>query len=279
MYTHVPYSILVQNPKLLWYRTVEEYSRLQLTFERDRMAALSALTQRMEKSYEETIDFWWDFGNEPYFRTSSGWCGPQPQSGRPSSIYMSSWSWAAVQSQVGWDQTVKSFLPSVKVLDIAYDVVGPTHLACVSSASITIRAPLIKASLVENQRGFRPSLIRREEIVIYDFKEDYPLHEPSKSQIFLDTEVFICSIGLSSLSNLSLLLRQIPDTHSYERIGRVELEHRDMKSLREQNRQETTSESASSVDSIYIQIMSEKKLMARMSAILKGLPLSDVTLV
>lgn len=45
MYEAVPYWKLAENPRLLWYRTVQEYSRLQLTFEKDKIPALAALIQ------------------------------------------------------------------------------------------------------------------------------------------------------------------------------------------------------------------------------------------
>lgn len=48
-YEAVPYWKLADsNIRLLWYRTVQEYSRLQLTFEKDQIPALAALIQRIE---------------------------------------------------------------------------------------------------------------------------------------------------------------------------------------------------------------------------------------
>jgi hypothetical protein len=47
-YESVPYWELEEHPRKLWYRTVQEYSGTQLTFEKDKMAALAALTQKME---------------------------------------------------------------------------------------------------------------------------------------------------------------------------------------------------------------------------------------
>ena len=44
----VPYSGPVTNPRQLWYRTVRGYSRLQLTFEKDKLPALAALAERMQ---------------------------------------------------------------------------------------------------------------------------------------------------------------------------------------------------------------------------------------
>src|SRR5207248_1550342 len=108
-----------ENPRLLWYRTVQEYSRLKLTFEKDKMPALAALTQRMESMrvgdrflaglWEKTLllDLLWMV-----------W--PSPKRGRPSIRRAPTWSWASVQSQVMWDSTLKSTLSSVQLIDIRY---------------------------------------------------------------------------------------------------------------------------------------------------------------
>ncbi|KAF4635761.1 hypothetical protein G7Y89_g2333 [Cudoniella acicularis] len=49
VYNFTSYWKLARAPRLSWYRTVQKYSRLQLSYESGRMIAISALAQRMER--------------------------------------------------------------------------------------------------------------------------------------------------------------------------------------------------------------------------------------
>jgi hypothetical protein len=43
-----PYIKLAEDPRLLWWRTVHEYSKLDFSFEKDKLPGIGGLAQRME---------------------------------------------------------------------------------------------------------------------------------------------------------------------------------------------------------------------------------------
>ncbi|ENI08836.1 hypothetical protein COCC4DRAFT_119309, partial [Bipolaris maydis ATCC 48331] len=96
---HVSYASLEANPTRLWHRMIAEYSRLQLSFKRDKMAALAGLAQRMARlrsddryltgSWEGSLllDLLWERSLEATLDTQKLDCYP-------------SWSWPSFDGQV-----------------------------------------------------------------------------------------------------------------------------------------------------------------------------------
>ncbi|CEF76176.1 unnamed protein product [Fusarium graminearum] len=176
-YRRVPYAILRQEPRYLWYRTVQEYSRLQLNFESDKMPALGGLTKRMQTMrpndrylaglWEKTLlfDLLW-----------SVW--PGPVAGRRKNPQFPSWSWASVSCQVMWHDLVDSTLDSVRVEEVRLLNTGPSHLGELLEAAITIRAPFTDASLFRPQWRSLPvdvsndNITRVDQLCVYDDEAD-----------------------------------------------------------------------------------------------------------
>jgi hypothetical protein len=219
MYKYVPYGNLARDPRLLWYRTVQEYSRLKLTFEKDKMPALAALTQRMETIrvgdrflaglWENTLllDLLWMV-----------WLSPK--CGRPGIRSVPTWSWVSVQSQVMSDSALKSTLSSVQLVDIRYVAVGPSHMGDVLESTITLCAALIKAEglfanykarndlseddqdpiddidVPNSQQDNDRDLVN--EISIYDYKHDCPAHSITDDDGPASSETFIIPIGAAA---------------------------------------------------------------------------------
>ncbi|KAI9777863.1 MAG: hypothetical protein M1839_008540 [Geoglossum umbratile] len=290
-YENVPYWKLTENPRLLWYRTVQEYSRLKLTFEEDKMPALAALTQRMEilrvgdrflaGLWEKTLllDLLWMV-----------W--PSPTRGIPSIRRAPTWSWASVQSQVMWDSAQKSTLSSIQVLDIHYVAMGPSHMGDISEASITLSAPLIRAEDLFEKRLrtchkrdhdwdsteelASPSLKRDSdrdlapEIAIYDYKQDYVSRSAGEHDGASEAEIFFIPIGSASNDTHSgIQVRKKQGSPAYERIGYVEfMHHKAIEKRREEEK----------MDYMY-----RKQFMAplieRMDFIFENLPCSTIILV
>lgn len=100
-YEVVPYWKLAEKSTELWYRTVQEYLGLDLTFQSDRMAASAAPTQRMERLrvddqflaglWKKTLllDLLWMV-----------WPRPKDAHGRPHMSKGPTWSWISVHGQV-----------------------------------------------------------------------------------------------------------------------------------------------------------------------------------
>jgi hypothetical protein len=230
MYESVPYLELEEHPRKLWYRTVHEYSGMQLTFEKDKMAALAALTQKMETLrvddrflaglWEKTLllDLLWMM-----------W--PSPNTGRSATWRAPTWSWTSVRSQVMWDNNVDSVLSSVQVADIGYTTVGPAHMGDIGEAVITLRAPLIRATIENGRVCLNPTTPSLGQIAIYDQKEDYVFSMPGQHQVLSGTEVAIVPIGIGRSNNchIGIVLLSRQGTLLYERVACIGLIHRDIK--------------------------------------------------
>jgi hypothetical protein len=247
IYAHVPYWKLAENPARLWYRTIQEYSGLDLTFANDKMAALAALTQRMERLrvddqflaglWKKTLllDLLWVVWPSP----KRGRTQPRPDvAGAPK------WSWPSVHGQVMWESLSTSTLSSVRIVDIHYVCVGSSHMGDVSEAKITLRAPLIIAGkLLEDFLETRRMYYERshadgqitdaippevdapsplDEIAVYEFDPDYCIDEAFGPGSPTDINVFIIPIGCAIMgSHAGLCVRRSRDHSTYERFGFV----------------------------------------------------------
>lgn len=149
-YDFVPYWVLERTPKLLWHRTVQDYSRLKLTFQKDKMIALGALTQKMTELrvndrflaglWENTLlfDLLWMVWPAPTGAPSN----------EPERPLFPTWSWANVPSQVIWRKNLDATIASTQVQEIDYQATGPPNLGLTSVAKITMSTPLLEAQRV-----------------------------------------------------------------------------------------------------------------------------------
>ena len=246
-YAVVPYWKLAEKPTLLWYRTVQEYSSLNLTFDSDKMPALAALTQRMEvlRPDDQFLAGLW---RKTLLLDMMWKVWPHPRYGRPSGRSAPTWSWASVQGQVMWDKSTEVMLPNVQLGHVQYSSIGPAHMGDITEAKIILYAPLIKAGkmfwrLFEGQNG-RYKFPDKEEvdektaydgedgavvndIGIHSFWQDYPINETSDIGSSTDTETFIIPMGCAfEGAHAGICVRRTPGGSTYERFGRVELQHR-----------------------------------------------------
>ncbi|PQE28701.1 hypothetical protein CJF32_00003916 [Rutstroemia sp. NJR-2017a WRK4] len=232
----ITYSKLANDSRKLWYKIVHEYSRLQLTFEKDRMPALAALTQDMEmlRADDRFLAGLW----EKTLLLDLLWMvwPPRPKTGRLATWRAPTWSWACVQSQVMWWSWVEYVLDSVEVVDIRYVTKGPACMGEIQEASITLRVPLLRARLERRERRdtlcldsatpFLKDILIRNQSMDYEFSVPGPYHIPSP------TEVFIAPIGIDkhdySHTGIVLLKRQDRALVLYERVGWVSFQHREI---------------------------------------------------
>ncbi|OAL40358.1 hypothetical protein AYO20_00094 [Fonsecaea nubica] len=234
-----------EDPRTLWYRTVEEYTRLHISYPSDIFPALAALTQRMYRLrprdaflaglWKSTLllDLMW--------RTPVG-----PQSARPAIWRAPSWSWASVQVQVAWDLRIGSVFGVVELLGIHCDTKGPPELGNFSSSQdevrITLRAPVLKATWKRPWiRSRWPELARTAgmkdgKMDVNRYYPDYDYDLPGEHHVPWDSEVFVVPIATSTLIpdgdnrdgpdnnlHLGLVLRAREKHGVYERIGYVEI--------------------------------------------------------
>ena len=291
IYDAVPYWKLAENPARLWYRTVQEYSGLDLTFASDKMAAIAALTQRMERLRVDD-QFLAGLWKKTLLLDLLWMVWPSPKRGRiqprPDVVGAPKWSWPSVHGQVIWDSSSISTLSSVRIVDIHYVCVGSSHMGDVSEAKITLRAPLIIAGklLGENLKT-RPRYYERQcadgqmpeaiapgddapgpldEISVYDFDSDYRIDAAFGPGSPTDINVFIIPIGCAIMgSHAGLCVRRSRDHSTYERFGLAKLRHR------------IAMENSKTEDGKHWDRREEAGVLS--TAILEGLPVVDITLV
>jgi len=227
----VPYSVLQKSPRYLWYRTVQDYSRLEMTFESDKMPALAGLATRMETMrhgdrylaglWEKTLlfDLLW-------------FVEPTPVPGKPRNSRFPSWNWASVNSQVTWSENVDSTLTSVKVEEVRFVATGPSHLGEFSEATVTIQAPLIDASLLAFNRRHAPGDVSHngltlEQLYLHDYKVDSLPHDSPPGRFEPDPSGFIVPIGVSTANHVCVAVHvQLrPGSTYHERVGYIGMNH------------------------------------------------------
>ena len=150
-----------------WKITVEEYSNLQLSFEKDRLPAISAVVQAEMRTRKDDVymaGMWRNSLLEDllWFRTWTSEvflheAGPRPERMSPS------WSWTSVKGQVKFPVTVlppKQYvqLEGVQMTEISYIAKGLAHMGEYSEASITLRAPFTEATFPSSQSGSDPDM-------------------------------------------------------------------------------------------------------------------------
>jgi hypothetical protein len=133
-------------PEITWRHAVEHYSPLRLTYEKDRLPAISACVKRMQRLRQDDVyiagmwkktllyDLCW-FSIDNY--------EPLPRPDR-SGIVAPSWSWISTSSGTGFVTEIRPLL-SPDDIDVVYNITGPTHIGQVSHADLHLRAKFMFA--------------------------------------------------------------------------------------------------------------------------------------
>ncbi|CVK90869.1 related to tol protein [Fusarium proliferatum] len=223
-----------------WHRSVQEYSRLNLTFESDKTIALAGVAQRMQRTRQDDryLAGIWE-KNLPLDLLWMVW--PTPTIGKPRLARYPSWSWASVSSQVMWDG-IWSPLQSVVVQEVRYMPNGPSHMGDCSTSSITLQAPLIDVkSLLSTQvtpmRVWNGNIsytvtpledIRLEELCINEYKPDSPPDGSAPTRWPPVCGGFVIPLGVNLENNFAFCGIHVikkPGHDAYERAGHVGISH------------------------------------------------------
>ncbi|EWY89974.1 hypothetical protein FOYG_07612 [Fusarium oxysporum NRRL 32931] len=223
-----------------WHRTVQEYSRLNLTYESDKTIALAGVAQRMQRTWPDDIylaGIW-----EKHLPLDLLWMvWPTPKVEKPRLTRYPSWSWASVKAQVMWDGNWTP-LQSIVVQDVRYTSDGPSHMGQCSASSITLRAPLIDVkSLLPTQvtpmsvwngkiSNTTTALkdIHIEELCVSDYKPDSPSDGSEPSRWPPACGGFVIPLGVNiegSFGFCGIHVIKNLGSHSYERVGHVGISH------------------------------------------------------
>ena len=241
------------NPSSVWKNYVEVYSLLQLTFEKDKLVALSGMAERVAKLWPDDryIAGLW----EKTLLLDLAWrtfIGPDIVA-RPSSFRAPTWSWASIKSAVHWDignySESRGVLKGAEVVDVWCPA---TYTGNVFSEdddenlglrpTITIRGPMMAARLSpgtiqkSSHRGPRAEDHEREysrevkfarehtagfEWIQITLRLDYLFHKPGRYYVGPDSELFVLPSTVERSRSEALLLRKREGTPFYERLGLV----------------------------------------------------------
>ncbi|KAM5360168.1 hypothetical protein ACJZ2D_013929 [Fusarium nematophilum] len=223
-----------------WHRTVQEYSRLQLTFDSDKTVALAGLAQREQNSRPDDrylAGIW-----ERHLPLDLLWMvWPTPKLRKQRISRYPSWSWASTTSQVMWNG-IWSPLRSVVVRGVRFVSDGPSHMGESSEATISLQAPLMDASSLLPNHVTMTTLwsgetsdtaiavedIRAEDLCVDDYKPDYPTDEPAPTRWPPITGGFVIPLGVEIESSFTFSGIHVIKKHGsgcYERIGHVSISH------------------------------------------------------
>ena len=152
---------------------------------------------------------------------------PSLITGRSATWRAPTWSWTSVQSQVMWNDNAEFVLSSVQVVDIRYTTVGPSHMGEIGEAVITLRAPLVRATIESGSVCLNPTTSSLGQIAIYDQKDDYVFSMPRQHHVLSGTEVAILPVRIAGSCPTGIVLLSREGTLLYERIGYIQLMYRD----------------------------------------------------
>ncbi|KAN0119360.1 HET domain containing protein [Hyaloscypha variabilis] len=235
-----------------WRNYVRMYSELQLTFEKDKLVALSGIAERMAKMFpddryiaglwEKTLllDLTW----QTYF---------EMEVARPSSFRAPTWSWASTKSAVHWIIGNYSVVKGVEVVDVSCPAAYTGNVFSEDddensglTPTITIRGPIMAARFSQGtndwpgdgsltaedyERDYYCELKFVEEHAVafegfeISFQPDYLFHMPGRYCVAPDSELFVLPFAIDVLQLNGLLLRKREGTPFYERLGLVEFAH------------------------------------------------------
>ncbi|KAF4958964.1 hypothetical protein FGADI_2043 [Fusarium gaditjirri] len=229
-----------EKDQLAWHRSVQEYSRLNLTYESDKTIALAGVAQLMQQTRPDDkylAGIW-----EKYLPLDLLWMvWPTPKVSKTRLARYPSWSWASVTSQVMWDGNW-SQLRSVAVREVRYTPDGPSHMGNCSASSITLQAPLIHVkSLLSTHvtpmnvwngkvnNTIKPlEDIRVEDLCVNDYKPDSPSDKSAPTGWPPAIGGFVVPLGVNvedSFTFCGIHVIQKMGSDGYERVGHVGISH------------------------------------------------------
>ena len=220
-----PFKYPVPDSVRSWHDVVEDYSKLHLTFSKDRLPALAAIVQRMlrmRKTDEYIVGLW-----KSSLPSDVAWQSRDREKKPRPALLVPSWSWASVIGTVDYGFAKK--LAWIRSIDISYGSealskrghagVTTILLECHSCNGVIRRFTSSRRSIY----GFDPI---EESLVVppleraWRVEADYDYSTGSKPVQHGDAVVIavIESSRLDMFKWSGLVLRQISQT-TYERIG------------------------------------------------------------
>jgi len=131
------------HPIRVWGNIIEHYTGRQISYCKDRLPALSSLTQYLEKDSGRYLAGLWE-SQLPGSLLWSAQDGKRPAPGHGVESRPPSWSWAAIEGQVKLPSIAQYFLKQgIKILDVSTHPSTDDPRGMVSGGHITLRGPLL----------------------------------------------------------------------------------------------------------------------------------------
>jgi hypothetical protein len=131
----------------MWHNIVSAYTKLEMTYESDKLAALAALAGRMN-SFRKTDVYFAGVWHETLLLDLQ-WHGHYIGS-RRSSTWQPTWSWVSAQGSIRYETITSESHLCAELLDLTYEYIGDKRIGRVKEAHVTIRGPV---SQLTRRRG------------------------------------------------------------------------------------------------------------------------------
>jgi hypothetical protein len=215
-------------PGEAWRKDVADYSQLCLTYEKDRLPAISAVVERMQTARPGdtyVAGLWIGTLLQDLAWEIMGPAQPRPEPGYPS------WSWLSIKTGVSYTST-KS-IPSARLVNVEYEITGPKHIGRTLHAKIDIMGKTATVTWLPDPQQHQQGIYVLEEplkgtfkqLLIYQYhSSDFDFSTARPPIVFGET-LNLLFLGLAdenprSCVWLALVLRKT-GAEWYQRIGSV----------------------------------------------------------
>jgi hypothetical protein len=213
-----------------WRRMVRSYVELSLTYESDRLPALSGVAKQLEsvRNGRYLAGLWEDslFEDLMWWVTESD----NSQARRPKEWRAPSWSWASIEGRILHRiypiKTIHCTLNEVEIIPAGQDPTGAVASGKLVVSGILLPAILRHVSptldaeeLEEYERHFEIEIVEKK--LVHKIYADYPLDTEGPSYVPDGQDVYCLCIATDQWHTCWLVLRRVRDMKEavYERIG------------------------------------------------------------
>ena len=204
------------DPIKAWHNTIQEYSRLDLTYQTDTLPAIAALAQRMARlrRHDTYLAGMWRSTLLSDIQWHANQFCPHQESSLPT------WSWAT-KREVSYDDDRRT-LPSVEILSLDYTPDGPAEIGAIKDAVLTIRGPTLPLAVSPGSRHGCEFRISHQAAFWSERKITFHPDHKSSPDFYLDGSrsflaLFISIYEADLSDHQGFVLRQIGTV--YERVG------------------------------------------------------------
>lgn len=199
----------------IWHKLIQEYSGLQLTFEKDRLPALAAISQRVSNYTNDRFlaGLWMNT-----LLRDLAWRVASPdrhgEDKRSTERNMPSWSWISTLTRKYWDRPRDEHFECARVVAVNVEEIGSPYLGKYSRAELVLDGPVFRTTLRGIENFKHKGLSSDGWFPDFKFTINGPFYGRGKSQV-----VLLLLSGKWEWPISALVLRLREDGKTYERIG------------------------------------------------------------